>query len=151
VLFTERAAHLRDHAGQISFPGGRLAHRGETAVDAALREAYEEVGLRAADVAVLGSLEVHLTGTGFAVTPVVGFVASPFAPQPDPNEVASVFEVPLDFILEPTNIRPTYGERFGARFRTYELHYGGQRIWGATAAMLVTFRDIVAYDEPNGD
>lgn len=151
VLFTERAAHLRDHAGQISFPGGRLAHRSETAVAAALREAEEEVGLHAADVAVLGLLDVHLTGTGFAITPVVGFVAGPFEPAPDPNEVASVFEVPLDYVLAPATIQPTYGERYGTRFRTFELHYGGHRIWGATAAMLMTFRDIIAYDQANDD
>ncbi|HLF10010.1 MAG TPA: CoA pyrophosphatase [Gammaproteobacteria bacterium] len=147
VLFTERAAHLKDHAGQISLPGGRLAHAGETPVAAALREAAEEVGLASGDVAVLGSLDVHLTGTGFAVTPVVGFVAGPFEPQPDPAEVASVFEVPLDFILDPLNTRATYRERFGTRFRTHELSYAGHRIWGATAAMLVTFRDTITYEK----
>lgn len=145
MLFTERAAHLKDHAGQISFPGGRLAHVGESAVAAALREAAEEVGLAGADVAVLGCLDVHLTGTGFAVTPVVGYVAAPFVPRPDPAEVAGVFEVPLEIILDPVSIRAIYRERFGTRFRTYELNYGDYRIWGATAAMLVTFRDLVSY------
>jgi 8-oxo-dGTP pyrophosphatase MutT (NUDIX family) len=145
VLFTERAAHLKDHAGQISFPGGRLAADGETPIEAALREADEEVGLAPPDVAVLGCLDVHLTGTGFAVTPVVGFVAGPFEPRPDPAEVANVFEVPLDFILDPLNAQTTYRERFGTRFRTPELNYGEHRIWGATAAMLVTFRDVILY------
>lgn len=143
MLFTERAAHLKDHAGQISFPGGRLGATGETPVEAALREAAEEVGLAPRAVAVLGCLDVHLTGTGFAVTPVVGFVAGPFQPRPDPTEVASVFEVPLDYILDPRNTQSTYRERFGTRFRTPELRYGGHRIWGATAAMLETFRDII--------
>jgi 8-oxo-dGTP pyrophosphatase MutT (NUDIX family) len=148
LLFTERAAHLKDHAGQISFPGGRIAHAGETAVDAALREAHEEIGLHPADVEVIGTLDELLTGTGFSITPVVGYVASrAFVATPDPTEVASVFEVPLEFVLAPANIYASYGERLGTRFRTFELHHGGYRIWGATAAILVNFRDLVSQDE----
>jgi len=105
VLFTERAAHLKDHAGQISFPGGRIAEQGETAVAAALREAQEEIGLDPAEVEILGPLDDFLTGTGFLITPIVGYVASgEFVAVPDPTEVASVFEVPLDFICEPAAI-----------------------------------------------
>jgi 8-oxo-dGTP pyrophosphatase MutT (NUDIX family) len=145
VLFTERAAHLKDHAGQISFPGGRLAEQ-ESAVDAALREAHEEIGLRPADVEVLGALDDLLTGTGFAITPIVGYVGTrTFVATPDPGEVAGAFEVPLEFLLEPANIVATYNERLGTRFRTYELHHGGYRIWGATAAMLVNFRDLLLH------
>jgi 8-oxo-dGTP pyrophosphatase MutT (NUDIX family) len=144
VLFTERAAHLKDHAGQISFPGGRIDER-ETAVDAALREAHEEIGLEPAGVEVLGALDDLLTGTGFLITPVVGYVASgEFVAAPDPTEVASVFEVPLVFICEPASIVETYRERLGTRFRTYELNHGGYRIWGATAAILVSFRDLIS-------
>jgi len=144
VLFTERAAHLKDHAGQISFPGGRIAEEGETAVAAALREAHEEIGLAPRDVDVLGSLDELLTGTGFSITPVVGYVArAAFVATPDPDEVAGVFEVPLEFILDPRNTGETYRERLGTRFRTYELHHGGYRIWGATAAILVSFRDLL--------
>src|SRR5690606_645823 len=88
VLFTERASHLAHHPGQISFPGGRFADDREDAVGAALREAWEEVRLPPQDVAVAGALEQHVTGTGFTVTPVVGFVPGDFRPVPDPGEVA---------------------------------------------------------------
>jgi 8-oxo-dGTP pyrophosphatase MutT (NUDIX family) len=143
MLFTERAPHLKDHPGQISFPGGRLAAEDEGPVEAALREAREEVGLDPREVAVAGCLDVHLTVTGFSVTPVVGFIAPDFRALADPAEVAAVFEVPLDYILEPSNIRMVYRERLGTRFRTAELRYGGHRIWGATAAMLVSFRGAI--------
>ena len=144
VLFTERAAHLKDHAGQISFPGGRI-RSGENAVDAALRETYEETGLRGTDVEVLGVLDEFLTGTGFLIKPVVGYVAvGSFVATPDPTEVASVFEVPFEFIVNPANVMATYRERLGVRFRTYELQHSGHRIWGATAAILVNFRDVIS-------
>jgi 8-oxo-dGTP pyrophosphatase MutT (NUDIX family) len=143
VLLTERAAHLKDHAGQISLPGGRLA-RGETPADAALREAHEEVGLQPESVTVLGSLDPLLTGTGFAVTPVVGLVTDvAFVAKPDPREVAHVFELPLDRVLQPTGIAVGYFERHGARLKTYELLYDRFRIWGATAAILQNFREIL--------
>lgn len=145
VLFTERAAHLKDHAGQISFPGGRIAHAGETAVDAALREAREEIGLAPGSVEILGALDDLLTGTGFLIKPVVGYVAAgSFVAKPDPTEVASAFEVPLEFLCEPATISETYRDRLGTRFRTYEVHHGGYRIWGATAAILVNFRDVIS-------
>ena len=143
VLFTERAAHLKDHAGQVSLPGGRLA-AGETAAEAALREANEEVGLLPATVDVIGSLDGFLTGTGFTITPVVGVVSdAEFAAVPDPREVAGVFEVPLTVILDRSAMNVGYFERHGSRLLTYELHYGGRRIWGATAAVLRNFQDVI--------
>jgi 8-oxo-dGTP pyrophosphatase MutT (NUDIX family) len=146
VLFTERAAHLKDHAGQISLPGGRIC-AGETAAAAALREAHEEVGLTPGGVDVLGSLDGFLTGTGFTITPVVGYVADPaFVPAPDPHEVASVFEVPLEIILDRDAMGVGYFERHGSRLLTYELNYQSRRIWGATAAVLRNFQDVILDD-----
>jgi 8-oxo-dGTP pyrophosphatase MutT (NUDIX family) len=150
VLFTERAAHLKHHAGQISFPGGRIEGGGETAVDAALREAHEEIGLEPRDVAIAGALDTLVTGTGFSVTPVVGFVAGPFLAQPDPAEVTGVFEVPLRHFLAPDTVQETYRERLGSRFRSYEFHCENRLIWGATAAILVNFRKLLFEDKTNG-
>ena len=143
VLFTERAAHLTHHAGQISFPGGRLMDEDKGPIDAALREAREEINLASDDVSVIGCLDRHATGTGFSVIPVVGFIAPTFEAQADPTEVSSVFEVPLNFILDESNVELSFRERFGSRFRVHEFNYGGHRIWGATATMLITFRDII--------
>jgi 8-oxo-dGTP pyrophosphatase MutT (NUDIX family) len=146
VLFTERSQHLKDHAGQISLPGGRLAP-GETVAAAALREAHEEVGLAPTAVEVLGSLDGFLTGTGFTITPVVGYVAdNAFVAVPDPREVAGVFEVPLDVILDRNAMGVGYFERHGSRLLTYELHYENRRIWGATAAVLRNFQDVILDD-----
>lgn len=146
VLFTERAMHLTHHPGQISFPGGRIADSGESPVNAALREAWEEVRLDPGDVEVAGCLDLHATGTGFRVTPVVGFVPGSFQPQADPSEVSEIFEVPLAFVLDRANFEVSYRQRFGSRFRVYELNYGRHRIWGATASMLVTFRETICDD-----
>jgi 8-oxo-dGTP pyrophosphatase MutT (NUDIX family) len=143
VLFTERAAHLKDHAGQVSLPGGRIA-AGESAAEAALREADEEVGLKPTAVDVIGSLDEFLTGTGFAVMPVVGVVVDrEFIAKPDPREVAGVFEVPLGLVLDRSAMNVGYFERHGSRLLTYELLYGGRRIWGATAAVLRNFQDVI--------
>jgi 8-oxo-dGTP pyrophosphatase MutT (NUDIX family) len=143
MLLTERAAHLKDHAGQVSLPGGRIAE-GETPAAAALREAHEEVGLAPTAVDVLGSLDVLLTGTGFAVTPVVGLITdAAFVPVPDAREVAHVFEVPLERLLSHGSITVDYFERHGARLRTYELRHERFRIWGATAAILHDFREVI--------
>jgi 8-oxo-dGTP pyrophosphatase MutT (NUDIX family) len=139
VLLTERAPHLKAHGGQIAFPGGRIEAIDATPVDAALREAAEEVGLGTHEVAVAGQLPPHITGTGFIVTPVIGFIAAPFVARPDPAEVADVFEVPLGWLLDAANRHEYRLERFGTLFRSFEFHYAGRRIWGATAAMLVTF------------
>src|SRR5690606_34635999 len=115
VLLTERAAHLKDHARQVSFPGGRLAPA-ETPIAAALRDAEEEIGLAGERVMVLGLLDELRTGTGFSVTPVVGLVAAEhFVARPDPREVANVFEVPLELVLDAASMTEFYMERHGSR------------------------------------
>jgi len=143
LLFTKRADHLKDHPGQVSFPGGRIEEGDSDPVEAALREAREEIGLDPQQVSVVGCLERLLTVTGFLITPVVGFITQGFEPVPDHTEVAEVFEVPLEFLLEGGNVRRTYRERIGVRLLTYEIEYGGHRIWGATASMLVGFLSLI--------
>jgi 8-oxo-dGTP pyrophosphatase MutT (NUDIX family) len=143
ILLTERARHLVHHPGQISFPGGRLNHAREGYIEAAIREANEEVGLAPHQVAVLGQLPPRLTGTGFAVTPVVGWVAEAFRAVPDPAEVRSAFEVPVAHLLDPGNRTDLIRERFGTRFISYEFHFEQHRIWGATAAILAEFFEVI--------
>ncbi|MGE5097934.1 MAG: CoA pyrophosphatase [Betaproteobacteria bacterium] len=144
VVFTQRTAHLADHAGQISFPGGRCDPDDGTPERTALREAHEEIGLSPQAVQVLGRLPDYRTSTGFAVTPIVGWAEPPLAYQPDPYEVADVFEVPLAFLLDTRNHR--YESAFyKGRMRNYwAMPFGERFIWGATAGMLVTFQRIVA-------
>jgi 8-oxo-dGTP pyrophosphatase MutT (NUDIX family) len=143
VILTERAAHLTDHPGQVSFPGGRIESSDQDPVAAALREADEEVGLLPELVSVAGCMPEILTGTGFLITPVVGFVAQEFRAAPDRAEVADVFEVPLAFLLEDGNLRSSTRERFGTTLRMVEFDYAGHYIWGATATMLRNFCSLI--------
>lgn len=140
VLLTRRTEALRHHAGQIAFPGGRIEADDADPVAAALREAREEVGLGAALSSPLGYLDPFVTITGFHVFPVVASVAGGFVPVPDPGEVAEAFEVPLAFLLDPGNVHSLEVDFQGRRRHVLEFRYGGHRIWGATAAMLVNFR-----------
>jgi 8-oxo-dGTP pyrophosphatase MutT (NUDIX family) len=137
VLFTERSADLPDHAGQISFPGGRV-EPGDLDVDAAaLRETEEEIGLPRNRVTVLGRLADYETVTGYRVTPVVGWVEPPFSVIPDPVEVADVFEVPLAFLLEPVNQQRHFRMLGEIRRDYFAIPFRERYIWGATAAMLM--------------
>jgi 8-oxo-dGTP pyrophosphatase MutT (NUDIX family) len=137
ILLTQRAAHLYDHAGQISFPGGCIEAQDRSPVAAALREAQEEIGLPANDVEVLGSMPSYLTATGFSIVPVVSLVQPNFTMTPDAFEVAAVFEVPLAFITDPANHRLYQLELpDGQQRQYYAMSWGEYFIWGATAGML---------------
>lgn len=144
VLLTQRTAHLAHHPGQISFPGGRLEPEDDgDPVVGALRETTEEIGLDADRVTVVGRLDDYVTGTGFTVVPVVGVVAPPFALVPDPFEVAEVFEVPLDFILDVANHTLHRREIEGRPRPFWAMTWEERVIWGATAGILVNLTEIL--------
>jgi 8-oxo-dGTP pyrophosphatase MutT (NUDIX family) len=142
VLYTERSPDLRSHSGQVAFPGGKVDAADRDVATAALREAYEEVGLDQKNARVLGFMPTYFTGTNYLITPVVAEVLphGPFVPNP--GEVHSVFEVPLERILSSE----TYGqfriERNGKEHRTWQIDHDGHRIWGITANLTRRFRDL---------
>ena len=138
VLFTERATHLRNHAGQISFPGGRIEAADGGPVAAALRETEEEIGLSRRHVHTIGFLPRHLVLTGYCITPVVAFVQPEFDLTLDTGEVAEVFEVPLTHFLDPANhqLRERAIGEFTAQ--VYDFPFGDKNIWGATAGIIMT-------------
>jgi 8-oxo-dGTP pyrophosphatase MutT (NUDIX family) len=143
VLLTQRAATLKDHAGQISFPGGRIEPNDVDAWHAALREAHEEIGLSESHVEFAGYLPDHWVVTGFRVTPAVGFVSPQYELRIATDEVHDVFEVPLEFILNAANHRPRLGRLGDVPIEFYDIQYGERLIWGATAGMLLTFRRLL--------
>lgn len=140
VLLTQRTPHLPTHAGQIAFPGGKVDDGDASPVETALREAWEEVGLQPERVEILGQMPAYTTGTAFVVTPVVGLVAPDVTVEPNPQEVAEVFEVPLAYLMNPANHRRHDGWWEGRFRQWYSMPYqdgGAERyIWGATAGML---------------
>lgn len=136
VILTVRREHLRTHAGQVSFPGGRLDD-GEDCFAAALREAEEELGLPPSRVELWGAADPYRTVTGFAVTPVVGLVPPDLPLSPHEAEVAEWFEAPLSFLLDPANQQRMSADFQGRTRHYYQIDWQGRRIWGATAAMLV--------------
>ncbi|MDF1586743.1 CoA pyrophosphatase [Marinimicrococcus flavescens] len=143
LLLTQRTAHLRDHAGQISLPGGRIEKADATPEAAALREAEEEIGLDPSRVELLGRLQPYRTVTGFLIHPVVGWIRPPVELVADPFEVAEVFELPLAFALDPANHRRDSYERDGRRRHFFVLPYQNRYIWGATAGILVNFARLL--------
>ncbi len=139
LLLTQRTPHLDNHAGQISFPGGRVEEADGSREETALRETEEEIGLPRSSVALLGRLPVYDNLSGFRITPVVGWIEPPFVLKPDPFEVAATFEAPLEHFLDIANFQRREFH-FRGRHRHYlAIPYEGRYIWGATAAMLYSF------------
>ncbi len=143
VLLTQRTTNLPSHGGQISFPGGRQQPEDKDVVATALRETREEIGLEAERITVIGTLDTYITGTGFLVTPIVGIVTPPFELQPDPGEVADVFEVPLAFFLNPANHEMRSAVWQGRERHFYVMPFEDRYIWGATAGMLKNLYDVL--------
>lgn len=141
LLMTRRAAHLHDHPGQVSFPGGRVDEGDASPLDTALRETLEEIGLTSDHICHLGYLPEYCTGTGFRVTPVVARVYPPFELKTDPVEVDEVFEVPLSFLFDPSNHKQHSIFYRGEMRHFHAMPYGDYFIWGATAGMIKTLFD----------
>jgi 8-oxo-dGTP pyrophosphatase MutT (NUDIX family) len=149
VLFTTRTPHLSAHAGQVSFPGGRVEPGDVDESAAALREAEEEVGLTEDQIRLIGRLDTYVTRTGFRIYPLVGLVAPPLDLRPDPHEVADVFEVPLEFLIDPAN-RHRHSRIYEERERFFwAIPYEDRYIWGATAGMVVNLSELL-WSEPMG-
>ena len=143
LLLTKRTVHLRRHAGQIAFPGGRMDPTDASPVMTALREAEEEVALARHHVEVLGQLPSYVTGTGFSVRPVVGLVPAGLALAPEAGEVAELFHVPLAHVIDPANHELREGEWRGGRHRYFVIRHGTREIWGATAGMIVNLSRLL--------
>ena len=144
VLLTQRTAHLSAHAGQISFPGGRIEEADADPIAAALRETEEEIGLPRQRVSIVGRLDNYVTGTGFEITPIVGIVEPGFELVIDPFEVAEAFEVPLAFVLERRNHQRIERESAGRARSFFVLPFEDRNIWGATARILVNLAEVLA-------
>lgn len=143
VILTRRTEHLSDHAGQISFPGGRQEQEDLTLEETALRETEEEIGLARQHIELIGRIDDYYTVTGYQVSPVVGLIKPPFDLSPDDQEVADVFEVPLNYILDPKNQKLQTVTYQGVRRRYFAIPYREYYIWGATAGMLVNFSEVL--------
>jgi len=144
IMLTQRTDHLPDHPGQISFPGGSIESADSDAEAAALRETEEEVGLSREHVEIIGRLDDYAVRTGFMVSPFVGIVRPPFELRPDPVEVAEVFEVPLEFILDTANHERRSRHFQGIESHFYVLPYEDRYIWGATAGMLINLYEVLS-------
>ena len=143
LLLTVRASHLRSHAGQISFPGGRAEPADRDLAAAALRETHEEIGIPAALIEPIGFLSDQIVRSGYRITPLVALLQPGFALTTDCTEVAEVFELPLAFALDAANYRSRPGRSRGLEFEIWELPFGERNIWGATAGILANLREVL--------
>lgn len=143
VLFTERTAHLSSHAGQVAFPGGKIDPEDGTPEVAALREAEEEIGLHRHHVEPFARLAPYLTGSGYRVTPIIGFVSGDPVLTPNPGEVADVFEVPLAFLMDPANHQRQSRDWQGKARYFYAMPYETRYIWGVTAGIVRSLYETV--------
>ncbi|WP_223670502.1 CoA pyrophosphatase [Kangiella shandongensis] len=143
LLLTQRADHLRHHAGQISFPGGSMDDTDDDLIHTALRETEEEVGILQQHIDVLGKLPLQPTTTGFLIQPVVGVIPHDMELALSEDEVSDAFEAPLDFVCDPDNQIHSYREFGGRNYSIYSIPYEGWNIWGATASIIVKFSQLI--------
>ena len=149
-LLIHRPSNMRSHPGQVAFPGGKI-DPGETPVEAALREAYEELGIRERDVKVIGTSDVYRTGTGYEITPVLAVVPPDLELNPSPTEVAAWFEAPVDFVFDAANHQHQSAYWQGRQRRYIEIMWQQQRIWGVTAAIIANLARRIDWAKSGND
>jgi 8-oxo-dGTP pyrophosphatase MutT (NUDIX family) len=137
VILTQRPSWLRSHAGQVAFPGGKIDDSDASAIEAALREAEEELALPREHVTVLGEADTYYSGSGYSIAPIIGFIPPDLPLMANPQEVEDWFEVPLDFLLNPESLEKKSTIWHGQRRQYYDMHWQGRRIWGVTAGIIV--------------
>ena len=142
-LLIHRPSDMRSHPGQVAFPGGKI-DPGEDAVQAALREAHEELGIEAADVQIIGTGDTYCTGSGYAIVPVLAVIPPDLELRPNPTEVAQWFEAPLDFVLDPANHVEHVADWQGQERRYIEIVWEQHRIWGVTAGIIANLAARIA-------
>ena len=143
-LLIHRPSNMRSHPGQVAFPGGKI-DPGEDAVEAALREAHEELGIHSGDVTVIGTSDTYRTGSGYAITPVIAVVPPDLELHPSPTEVAAWFEAPVDFVFDPANQAVHSGFWQGQERRYIEIMWQQHRIWGVTAGIIANLAKRIAW------
>ena len=143
VILTTRSKDLPSHPGQVCFPGGKLEKTDKNIIECAKRESFEEVGIKSDQINLLGQLDDCITGTNFKVTPVIGLIDSNYIPVLQKNEVADIFEVPLDYFIEKNNQKIEYANYKNKSYSYYQYNWKNKKIWGSTARIIVNFCEIM--------